>query len=82
MRKKIVKKRVCKPGREPFWNLCLITSKLRNSFHARDSALRAFDETMRKLGVEQALVIFAAVVLVALGLATWRMARYELRGGD
>ncbi len=30
-----------------------ITSKLRNAAHARDDALRAFDETMKKLGVEQ-----------------------------
>lgn len=30
-----------------------ITSKLRNSGHARDLALRNFDETMRKLGIEQ-----------------------------
>ena len=30
-----------------------ITSKLHNGAHARDAALRAFDETMRKLAVEQ-----------------------------
>jgi 2,5-diketo-D-gluconate reductase A len=30
-----------------------ITSKLRNSAHKRDVALRSFDETMKKLGVEQ-----------------------------
>ncbi|MEQ1900331.1 MAG: aldo/keto reductase [Devosia sp.] len=30
-----------------------ITSKLRNGGHARDLALRSFDETMRKLGIEQ-----------------------------
>jgi 2,5-diketo-D-gluconate reductase A len=30
-----------------------ITSKLRNSAHQRDSALRQFDETMKALGVEQ-----------------------------
>ena len=30
-----------------------ITSKLRNSAHSRDAALKAFDETMRKLGLEQ-----------------------------
>ena len=30
-----------------------ITSKLRNGGHARDLALRAFDETMRKLGIDQ-----------------------------
>ncbi len=30
-----------------------ITSKLRNSAHARDKALRAFDETMKKLGLDQ-----------------------------
>lgn len=30
-----------------------ITSKLRNGAHRRDAALRAFDETMRKLGLEQ-----------------------------
>lgn len=30
-----------------------ITSKLRNGGHARDLALKAFDETMRKLGLEQ-----------------------------
>ena len=30
-----------------------ITSKLRNGAHSRDDALRAFDETMNKLGVEQ-----------------------------
>ncbi|MBZ9797687.1 aldo/keto reductase [Mesorhizobium sp. ES1-4] len=36
------------PGSELF-----ITSKLRNGAHQRDAALRAFDDTMRKLGVEQ-----------------------------
>ncbi|TPL77924.1 aldo/keto reductase [Mesorhizobium sp. B2-3-13] len=30
-----------------------ITSKLRNGAHQRDAALRAFDDTMQKLGVEQ-----------------------------
>ena len=30
-----------------------ITSKLRNGAHQRDRALRAFDETMSKLGIEQ-----------------------------
>lgn len=30
-----------------------ITSKLRNGAHQRDAALRAFDETMDKLGIEQ-----------------------------
>ena len=30
-----------------------ITSKLRNGAHQRDSALRAFDQTMEKLGIEQ-----------------------------
>lgn len=30
-----------------------IASKLRNSAHQRDLALRAFDETMKKLGIEQ-----------------------------
>lgn len=30
-----------------------ITSKLRNGGHARDLALRSFDETMRKLGIDQ-----------------------------
>jgi 2,5-diketo-D-gluconate reductase A len=30
-----------------------ITSKLRNSAHGRDKALRAFDDSMRKLGIEQ-----------------------------
>ncbi len=30
-----------------------ITSKLRNSAHTRDLALRSFDETMTKLGIEQ-----------------------------
>ncbi len=30
-----------------------ITSKLRNSAHARDAALRSFDETMHKLGLER-----------------------------
>jgi 2,5-diketo-D-gluconate reductase A len=30
-----------------------ITSKLRNGGHQRDAALRSFDETMRKLGIEQ-----------------------------
>ena len=30
-----------------------ITSKLRNGGHQRDAALRAFDETMKKLGIEQ-----------------------------
>jgi 2,5-diketo-D-gluconate reductase A len=36
------------PRRELF-----ITSKLRNGAHQRDAALRAFDETMNKLGIEQ-----------------------------
>ncbi|MER9617412.1 aldo/keto reductase [Mesorhizobium sp. M0130] len=36
------------PGSELF-----ITSKLRNGAHQRDAALRAFDETMSKLGIEQ-----------------------------
>ncbi|WP_200950966.1 MULTISPECIES: aldo/keto reductase [unclassified Mesorhizobium] len=36
------------PRRELF-----ITSKLRNATHQRDAALRAFDETMGKLGIEQ-----------------------------
>lgn len=36
------------PRRELF-----ITSKLRNSAHARDAALRAFDETMRKLQLDR-----------------------------
>ena len=30
-----------------------ITSKLRNAAHKRDAALKAFDETMTKLGIEQ-----------------------------
>ncbi len=30
-----------------------ITSKLHNEAHARDAALRAFDETMRKLAIER-----------------------------
>jgi len=30
-----------------------ITSKLRNGAHQRDAALRAFDDTMKKLGLEQ-----------------------------
>lgn len=30
-----------------------VTSKLRNSFHARDAALASFDQTMEKLGLEQ-----------------------------
>ena len=30
-----------------------ITSKLRNGGHARDLALKSFDETMKKLGIEQ-----------------------------
>ena len=30
-----------------------ITSKLRNGAHQREAALRAFDETMEKLGIEQ-----------------------------
>lgn len=30
-----------------------ITTKLRNSAHARDAALKAFDESMAKLGIEQ-----------------------------
>jgi 2,5-diketo-D-gluconate reductase A len=30
-----------------------VTSKLRNGAHKRDDALRAFDDTMRKLGIEQ-----------------------------
>ena len=36
------------PRRELF-----ITSKLRNGGHQRDRALKAFDETMSKLGIEQ-----------------------------
>ena len=35
--------------REELW----ITSKLRNGAHERDLALRAFDDTMKKLGIEQ-----------------------------
>jgi 2,5-diketo-D-gluconate reductase A len=34
-------------------NELFITSKLRNGGHARDLALRSFDETMQKLGLEQ-----------------------------
>jgi 2,5-diketo-D-gluconate reductase A len=34
-------------------NELFITSKLRNGAHQRDAALRAFDETMGKLGIEQ-----------------------------
>ncbi|MEP9389757.1 aldo/keto reductase [Mesorhizobium sp. KR9-304] len=34
-------------------NELYITSKLRNGAHRRDDALRAFDETMEKLGLEQ-----------------------------
>lgn len=34
-------------------NELFITSKLRNGAHQRDAALRAFDDTMEKLGVEQ-----------------------------
>jgi len=30
-----------------------VTSKLRNGAHQRDAALRAFDDTMQKLGIEQ-----------------------------
>jgi 2,5-diketo-D-gluconate reductase A len=30
-----------------------VTSKLRNGAHQRDAALKAFDETMRKLGIDQ-----------------------------
>ncbi|WP_245520288.1 aldo/keto reductase, partial [Mesorhizobium sp. M00.F.Ca.ET.217.01.1.1] len=30
-----------------------ITSKLRNGAHQRDAALRAFDDTMQKLGIDQ-----------------------------
>jgi 2,5-diketo-D-gluconate reductase A len=33
-------------------NELFITSKLRNGSHARDLALKAFDDTMRKLGIE------------------------------
>jgi 2,5-diketo-D-gluconate reductase A len=36
-------------GRDAFF----ITSKLRNSAHSRDAALRSFDETMKTLGIEQ-----------------------------
>ncbi|MBZ9841127.1 aldo/keto reductase [Mesorhizobium sp. CA5] len=36
------------PRAEPF-----ITSKLRNGAHQRDAALRAFDDTMQKLGIDQ-----------------------------
>lgn len=34
-------------------NELFITSKLRNGGHARDLALKSFDETMKKLGIEQ-----------------------------
>src|SRR5919109_60378 len=34
-------------------NELFITSKLRNGAHQRDLALKAFDETMEKLGIEQ-----------------------------
>lgn len=34
-------------------NELFITSKLRNGAHERDRALKAFDETMEKLGIEQ-----------------------------
>ena len=34
-------------------NELFITSKLRNGGHARDLAMKAFDETMKKLGIEQ-----------------------------
>jgi 2,5-diketo-D-gluconate reductase A len=34
-------------------NELYITSKLRNAAHKRDAALKAFDETMTKLGIEQ-----------------------------
>ncbi|MHB1104442.1 MAG: aldo/keto reductase [Devosia sp.] len=34
-------------------NELFITSKLRNGGHARDLALRSFDETMQKLGIDQ-----------------------------
>lgn len=34
------------------------------------------------VGFEQGLVILAAVILIAGALATWRMSRYQLRGGD
>lgn len=41
--------RAAKVAREELF----ITSKLRNGAHQRDAALRAFDETMTKLGIEQ-----------------------------
>lgn len=34
-------------------NELFITSKLRNGAHQRDAALRAFDDTMQKLGIDQ-----------------------------
>src|SRR5690606_405662 len=34
-------------------NELYVTSKLRNGAHQRDAALKAFDETMEKLGLEQ-----------------------------
>lgn len=34
-------------------NEVFVTSKLRNGGHARDLALKSFDETMKKLGIEQ-----------------------------
>ncbi|WFP61582.1 aldo/keto reductase [Mesorhizobium sp. WSM4904] len=34
-------------------NELFITSKLRNGGHRRDAALRSFDDTMRKLGIDQ-----------------------------
>ena len=34
------------------------------------------------VGLERAIVILAVVILGALFLATWRMSRYQLRGGD
>jgi 2,5-diketo-D-gluconate reductase A len=35
------------------WKEIFVTSKLRNGEHRRDKAMRAFDETMKKLGIER-----------------------------
>jgi len=34
------------------------------------------------VGFEQGLAILLAVILITVALATWRMSRYQLRGGD
>jgi ABC-2 type transport system permease protein len=34
------------------------------------------------IGFQQGVIILAAVIVISVALATWRMSRYQLRGGD